>query len=1161
MAKKPAMVEHCQLLYPLSAERRGINFVRRFYSRTKSGQFMKKKQLLALILLAMKLTFIQIALAAGFCCSLFANTTKAQNILDKQITITVDNLEIGKVIGKLQKQTGVQFLYSSNNLETWRKISCTVKQEKLGQFIEKVLRPLGIGYRLVGDQVLLFSTEVPGVPRATETPAGPAPLNKIIKGKVTDEKGEPLSGVSVQVKEGTSITTTRKDGSFTIEVPDNATTLIFSYTGMETREMALTGSTDVEVQLKVMNTALSDVVVIGYATQKKVNLTGSVSTVSAKDIENRPVTQTSQALAGLAAGTIVSQGSGQPGNNGADIIIRGIGSYGAGGGPLILVDGLATSINDVDPNNIASISILKDAASASIYGSRAANGVILIETKRGRPGKIQVNYNGYAGWQKATRLPDFVPSWQYATLRNEANKNAGASPVYTDADIEKFRNQTDPDNYPNVPHFKNLLTSGSGFQSNHNISFMGGNERNRYNFAAGYLTQDGIVTKNGYKKYNFLLNDDGKLTDNLTLKVSLMGYSASQHSPRQYDGGMNSMINFAVREGPVYAGKKSNGTYGYQDNYGPEAWLASNSFYSGTNKYFLGGGELAWQPFKGFTLSGKAGYNFWSYFNKDYASDFQFDSIKYVGPNNLSVTAGQGTQLTLQSLATYTAAIDDHAFTLLAGVSEEKYNDWSLSGFRKDFPTSLLYELNAGSATGMTNSGSASEWSMRSFFGRINYSFKNKYLLEGNLRADGTSRFPAAGRWGYFPSFSAGWRISEEPFIKDNLHWIDNLKVRGSWGKLGNQNVGTYPYQNLVSLGQNYSFGGVLSSGAATTRLSNADITWESTQTTDIGLDLTIFNGKLGVVADVFDKNTTGVLYTVATSAVLGLATSPVNIGSVKNTGFEVALNYNQSLGPVKLNISPNFSYIRNRITSLANGLKQNINSNLFVGQPIGVIYGYVADGLFVDNSDISKYAKQPYAAEPGLVRYKDISGPNGVPDGVVDATYDRKVIGNTVPKYAYGLTLTATYKGFDVYLLAQGLGGYQKQIGSYEAFAFYNGGQIQQWQVDNRWTADNPNPQAKYPKLTSLNQGSGTIMPSTYWNRDASFVRLKNVQVGYTLPPSFLKQAKLSKVRVYFSGQNLFSLNHFYKGWDPEMSMSTGDGSQFYPLTSVYTFGINASF
>lgn len=987
-------------------------------------------------------------------------------------------------------------------------------------------------------------------------------VNRTLHGTVLSKDNKPVSGATVVPQGNTAKgAITADDGTFSINITANETALVITAVGYATQEIPVTNETTYTITLDATSGSLNEVVVVGYGTQKKVNLTGSVATVSSKDIENRPVTQASQAIAGLAPGIVVSQGSGQPGNNGANITVRGIGSYGAGGGPLVLVDGLATSINDVDPANIASITVLKDAASASIYGSRAANGVILIETKRGKTGKLQVSYGGYAGWQKATNLPDFVPSWEYAGLRNEANKNEGNSPAYTQAEIDKFRNQSDPDNYPNVPHFNNLLTSGSGFQTSHNLSFMGGNEKNRYLFSVSYLNQDGIVAKNGYNRYNFMLNDDGKLTDNLTLKVSLNGYTASQHSPRQYDGGMNSMINFAVREGPIYAGRKSDGTYGYQDNYGPEAWLASNSFYNGTNKYFLGGGELAWQPFKGFTLSGKAGYNFWSYYNKDYASDFQFDANKYVGPNNLSVTSGQGTQTTLQSLATYTNKIGEHNFTVLAGVSEEKYEDWYINAYRKDFPTSLLYEINAGSATGMTNGGSASAWSMRSYFGRINYSFKDRYLLEANLRADGTSRFPAAGRWGYFPSFSAGWRISEESFLRDNVLWLTNLKLRASWGRLGNQNVGTYPYQNLVSLGQNYPFGGVLSSGAATTRLSNADITWETTTTTDLGLDMAILNGKLGLTLDYFNKNTTGVLYTVATSSVLGLSTSPVNIGSVKNTGFEATINYNQSFGKFNLGVSPNFSYIRNRITSLANGLRENINSGLFVGQPIGVIYGFVADGLFTDQNDISKYPTQPYSAQPGLVRYKDISGPAGVPDGVVDATYDRKVIGNTVPKYSYGLTVTASYKAFDFYLLAQGLGGYQKQIGSYAAFAFYNGGQIQRWQADNRWTAENPNPNAAYPKLTSLNQGSGTLMTSTYWNRDATFLRVKSLQVGYTLPASLTSKAKLSRLRVYFSGQNLFSWNSFYKGWDPEMDMATGDGSQFYPLTSVYTFGVNATF
>ncbi len=981
----------------------------------------------------------------------------------------------------------------------------------------------------------------------------------ILTGKITDEKGSPVPGATIRLQENANLgTTSNADGKFSLTIPETSGTLLISSVGYINQTVVVSSSkTTIDIVLQTDSKALTEVVVVGYGTQKKVNLTGSVSSISTKEIENRPITQASQALAGLVTGVVVSQGSGQPSNDGAGITIRGIGSYGAGGGPLILVDGLATSINDVDPNNIKSISVLKDAASASIYGSRAANGVVLIETKRGQSGKLQVSYNNYLGCQTPTALPEFVDSWEYAQLKNEANVNAGQSPSYTAAQIETFRNQSDPDNYPNVPHFKNLLTSGSGFQMSHSLNFSGGNERSRYLFSTSYLSQDGIVAKNGYSRYNFLFNNDSQLNDKLTLKVSLQGYTAENHSPRQYDGGMNSMINYAVRQGPIYAGRKSDGTYGYQDNYSPEAWMSSNSFYKGTNKYFLGGAEMNWTIIPGLNLSGKIGYNFWSNYNKDYASDFQFDANKYVGPNNLSVNSGQGNQVTLQSLLSYARVIQNHSFTVLAGASQEEYNDSYISGFRKDFPTALLYELNAGSATGMTSSGSASTWGIRSLFGRVNYSFKDRYLLEANLRADGTSRFPAKGRWGLFPSFSAGWRISEEDFLKQ-VTWLDNLKVRASYGVLGNQNVGTYPYQNLVSLGQNYSFGGALVTGAATTRLSNGDITWEETAISNLGLDVSLWSGKLSLVLDVFDKKTTGVLYTIATSSTLGLGTSAVNIGSVKNSGFEAMLTYRGKSNGLNWSISPNFSYIKNRITGLADGLQQNIGSGLFVGQPIGVIYGYEADGLFTSTDDINQYATQPYAAQPGFVRYKDISGPNGVPDGKVDPTYDRKVIGTTVPKYTFGVNLSIDYKGFDFLALIQGLAGYEKQIGSYSAFAFYNGGQIQRWQADNRWTAENPNPNAAYPKLTNLQMGSGTIQTSTYWNRDGSFARLKNLQIGYSLPAEVLHKWKISRLRLYFSGQNLVSLNKFYKGWDPEMTNPTGDGSQFYPITKVYTFGIN---
>ncbi|MGB8492613.1 MAG: TonB-dependent receptor [Bacteroidales bacterium] len=983
-----------------------------------------------------------------------------------------------------------------------------------------------------------------------------------VSGTITNQQGVPLVGVTVAVKGTTIGTISDIDGKYAISnLPQNAT-LLFSFVGMKTQEILPEGRTQVDVVMAEEAIGLEEVVVIGYGSQKKVNLTGSVASISDTEFQSKPISQSSQALAGLLSGVTVSQGSGRPGYDASSVIIRGMGTFSsAGNSPLVLVDGLASSLDDVDPNSIQSISVLKDAASAAIYGTRAANGVILITTKQGQKGKLQISYDNYIGWQKATELPEFLESWEFAELKNEANANEGKAPVYTAEEIAKFKSGSDPDNYPNVPHLKNTLTSGSGFQTNHNLSFTGGDEKNSFLLSLGYLRQDGIVAGNSYNKYNILLNTDSKIRDNLSLKVNLSGNTGLSKEPRHFEGNMMDMIGFAVREGPIFAGRKSDGTYGFQDNYSPEAWMDSESFINNRNNYFLGGVELAWEIFNGFTLSGRAGYKFNNSRNDNYIANVVFNPNKTVGPNSLSVTSDNNTLLTLQSLATYVKKIDMHSFNFLAGFSQEEYRDDWTTAFRDNFPNNLLYELNAGASSNMQSSGSGSEWALRSYFGRVNYSYDDKYLFEANARYDGTSRFPEKGRWGLFPSFSVGWRISEENFIKENYDWISNLKLRASWGKLGNQNVGNYPYQNVLRLGQNYPFGGSLASGARVTTLANTDIHWEATQVTDIGLDFGLFNNSLNVVFDYFDKTTSDILYTISVAKVLGFTPSSVNAGEVKNKGFEVVVNYRKSVGKLDLGLSTNFSYIRNEVTKLAN-VELDIAQGLFVGQPLNAMYGYVADGLFVDANDIDSYPSQPYAAQPGFVRYKDISGPDGVPDGKVDATYDRKVIGTTFPKFSYGASITADYKGFDFLLQVQGLAGFDKQMAVYEAFAFINNGQIQRWQADNRWTAENPDRNAQYIKLTNLLLGSGTTLTSTFWERNASFLRVKNLQIGYSFSNSLIQKLKIDRLRVFVSGQNLFTFNHFYTGWDPESSYSIATNNHpFYPISSIYSFGVNVKF
>ena len=1061
-----------------------------------------------------------------------------------QVTVREKNVPIRQILKTIEKNTEYKFFYNDNFTALDKVASLSVNNVSIDNALSALFSSSGISWEKKDKNQIVL------VPEKTsdKTQLSDGQTRKI-SGIVTDvSTGESLLGVSIFV-EGTKIGVISDfNGKFTIDAPGSSSTLVFSYIGYVSKKTTVGKQNIIKIALESDQKALDEVVVVGYGTQKKVNLTGSVSSISATALESRPITQTSQALAGLVSGVTVSQGSGRPGDDGSSIKIRGLGTFsGAGTEPLVLIDGLAGNINDVDPSAIKSISVLKDAASSAIYGTRAANGVILVETKRGEKGKMQISYNNYMGWQKVTALPQFVDSWEYATLKGG----------YTADQIAKYKDGSDPDNYPNVSHLKDLLSTGSGFQTSHNLNFMGGDDKNSYIFSLGYLSQNGVVAKDKYQQYNFGLNFDSKISEKLKLKVDLKGYSRNRDEPRS-TGDMNAMIGFAVREPNTYAGKKSDGTWGYQDDYAPEAWMSSESFSNYKSKNFLGGMELAWELMKGLTVSGKAGYKYYNWTDQWYQSTFKFNDSKTYGPNKLEVSSGDNSLLTLQALVQYTKTIEKHNISVLGGYSQEAYREDRITASRDNFPNNALYELNAGSASNMQNSGWGTEWALRSYFGRINYDFGGKYLFEANARYDGTSRFPKNNRWGLFPSLSAGWRISEESFMKENVSWIDNLKLRASWGQLGNQNISNYPYQYVLGTGWNYTFGGSLASGIKLATLPNIDVRWETTTITDIGIDLSILKDKLSMTLDYFDKTTNDILYPKSVSSVLGLSTAEYNAGEVNNKGIEVVMNYHTSIGKMKIGISPNFSYIHNKVTKLGDNLTKDIDKGLFVGESINAIYGYEADGLFIDAADVSSYASQPYSAKPGTIRYKDISGPDGIPDGKVDATYDRKVIGSTFPKYSYGATITADYKGFDFSILLQGLAGYKKQMGSYMAFAFYNGGNVQRWQADGAWTTANPDRNAIYPQIKDGGVNMSEFPPSTFWNKSASFLRLKNLQLGYTIPKSLTHRLGINSLRIFYSGQNLFTVNHFYEGWDPEMYQSNNDQPSFYPITAVHTFGLN---
>lgn len=1080
--------------------------------------------------------------------------------------MNLKNATLKEVFERIEETSEFILLYNEKWVDVNRKVDINAKNKSVEEILEQAFKGTKNVFKIYDRQIVILNEKLPNshlnAPGKAQNSNSSVQQQTGVTGKVTDTDNQPLPGVTVLIKGSSQGTVTDANGNYSISnVPGNAT-LVFSFVGMRSQEVPVNDRSTITVTMAVDAIGLEEIIAVGYGTQKKVNLTGSVSNVDLRSTESRAVTQSSQMLAGKVSGVTVTQPSGQPGKNESNIVIRGLGTFSsAGNQPLVLVDGLASSIDNVNPNDIESISVLKDAASASIYGTRAANGVILIQTKRGARAGFNISYNGYAGWKKTNELPENVNSWEHAMLTNEARTNVGQGNTYSAEEIEKFRNGTDLNNYPNINHLEDLLNSGSGFQTNHNLSFSSSGEKNSYLFSVGYLDENGLVAKTNYNRYNFLFNFDSNITDNFKLAVNLNGNKSFINEPIRNLATNNvaSLIAYAQQVPNIIGDRNSDGTYDHWHDYGITAIMDNKNFTGSDDGFFLGSINLDWELFNNFILTGKFGYNYENYTRDSYQSIIRYDNVYTFSPNALSVEASDNSLITMQALANYDLAVNENNFHFLAGFSQEEYRYDFMYAYRDNFPNDLLYELDAGSAANMRNTGTAAEWALRSFFGRVNYSYNGKYLLEGNMRYDGTSRFSADNRWAIFPSFSAGWRISEESFIKDNATWIDNMKIRASWGILGNQNIGNYPYQSLITLGKDYPFGGVRFPGAYMLEIANRDIEWEKTEMTNIGLDFTILNNKLDFVIDYFNKYTSGILYNISVSKVLGMGSSEVNAGEVQNKGFEFLMNYNENIGKFRFNITPNVSFIHNEVKKLANA-EFDVNQGLFVGESLGAIYGYVADGLFVDSQDITDYAIQPYAVQPGFIRYKDINGPNGVPDGRVDPEFDRQVIGTNFPNITYGLNVGAAFSNFDFSLQLQGIDGNENYLpGDYQQTAFVNGGTAQRWQMENRWTRENPDRDAKYP-IMLVGSNNGLRFVSTYWMRDAGFLQVKNIQLGYNLPSDLLSSIGIQRSRIYINGENVYRFDNYYPGWDPEMGSGRGNG-QFYPNTATYSIGLRVNF
>ncbi len=990
-----------------------------------------------------------------------------------------------------------------------------------------------------------------------------------VSGTVVDDAGGALPGVTVVVQGTTIGTVTNADGKYTLSAPANGV-LVFSFVGMKSISEPINGRTNVNVTLQVESIGLDEVVAIGYGTEKRVNVIGSVSQISAEIIENRPVSSLSNALTGQMPGVTVIQRSGKPGFDAGEIRVRGVGSFGATPSALILVDGIPGSMNEINPNDIETISVLKDASSAAIYGARSANGVILITTKKGKEGKISVAYNGYYGVSTPTEFPDLATSWEYAEMFNIAN----ATQSYSAEVIEKYRSQSDPDNYPNTNFLKETF-SRNGIKTNHDISINGGQKSNQYFLSAGYLSDHGIVENNDYRRFNLRLNLKTELAKTLTLTTRVAGSVENANEPtttaNRSPSGLEGIVVVADRYPAIYLGQASNGNFGA----GPESagtpvsWLASKGYFTRPVTKAGVNGQLDWKPINDLLLSAIGGYNFTLNEGRHYQASQILNPTLTLPLATLEQYKNSFIFKTMQFLAEYTKATGGHNFRVLGGYSFENEIAENFNGKRQNFPSNDYTVMSMGGVDLQEVYGNDAEWAIQSVFGRFKYHYNDKYLFEATVRHDGSSRFPENQKYGTFPSLAAGWRVTEEQFLKNAAPWLSNLKLKASWGVLGNQNIGNYPFQSTLASGRNYPFGTGMSTGAAYRTYKDPKIHWESTETKDFGLESAFFNGKLSLNVTYFDRFTYDVLYTPSSSvsSILGVGISETNMGEVKNKGWEFELGHQHSVGDFSWDINAFFTIINNELVTLGlgnvnqpNGMVGN-GSDLFIGYPMQMYYGYQSDGVFMNQEDITKWANQTKVtpkAVPGDIRYKDISGPDGVPDGLVDATYDRTFIGSRIPKYNFSLNLSAKYKQFDFTAFLQGVTGVQGLLDSYVGWAFFNLGTIQQWQIDGRFKPESPVQYPEYPRLEIVtNSGTPNTVLSDYWILNASYLRIKNLQLGYNLPQSALQKVKIDNLRLYLSAENLHTFSNYREGWDPEINT----GGSYYPILATFTFGVNVKF
>lgn len=982
-----------------------------------------------------------------------------------------------------------------------------------------------------------------------------------VKGTVVDENDEPLIGVSVMLN-GKAIGVTDYNGNYSVSL-SAPSTLTFSYIGMETQKVKVSKTGTTNVTLHASSTMLDDVVVVGYGTQRKINLTGAVQSIDGSELTKRSLSSISNALQGAVPGLTAIQSSGQPGADNASLTIRGKGSLNSSSSPLVLIDGVEGDMNRIDLSTVESISVLKDAASASIYGSRASNGVILITTKRGNNGKLKIRYDGFVGISQPTNLPEPLSAVEYMEQMNKAYKNNGQDEIYPTEIIDIYRNgQVDNYNYYETDWMDQVLKDNA-MQHSHSVSVSGGSDFIKIFANAGYFWQDGIIDNNTFNRTTLRLNSDMNLRPWLKLGVDAHYRETTARRPSQDD--VASIIGNAMTMIPIASGINSDGTYGYgKTGYNPIAIINDGGQRVDNAPELTLRGYLDANPLEGLNLHidytrKMLNTNSSSFINPydTYESGRFLMTYPSTAPDGKRAEERSKTinqQFTAQ--ASYEKTLKQHYFKVLGVFQTEKMDYEYLTASRSNYEYDGYTDIAHGDATTAGNSSNRSELAQMSYVFRVNYSYANRYLFEASGRYDGTSRFKAGNRWGFFPSVSAGWRISEESFFQPLRQTVDNLKLRASFGTMGNQSIGSYyPYAAAVNTSggtTNYYFDGVLVPGIEQSALANEMITWEKSRQFDVGLDYAMLNSRLTVTADYYIRYISDMLQQFPAPAYAGMTAPWQNAGSMRNNGWELSIGWNDRIGEFSYGIQANISDVKNTVT--------NLYGNEYVGttitregEAIGSYYGYVADGYYQSQQEIDDaicvYGGDKSAIKPGFIRYKDVNN-----DNVINSN-DRVVLGNPTPRYEFSLNLSGAWKGFDLTVYFQGVGKRDLYYSGPGVRPLVQNSTMYKSQLDT-WSETNRD--AEYPLLL-VDNGSTNMnnIISSFWIKNGAYLRLKNLTLGYTIPKAVTQKAQISNLRLYFSCQNLLTFCDGYKGYDPE----SGAGSSFYPVMKTFSFGANIEF